>query len=152
MKGRHLVLWRHAEAAPGIPDRARALTELGHQQAAAMGKWLKKRLPSDVRVVSSPAVRAYETAAHYGTDYEIDERLAPGATADQVLTAVAWPSAGAVIAVGHQPTFGEIVSQLLHRPDPNFSIRKGAIVWFVERIRDGRNEIVLRAVISPDML
>jgi len=37
-----LILWRHAEAEPGEPDDARALTGKGHKQAWKMAEWLDR--------------------------------------------------------------------------------------------------------------
>ena len=34
----------------------------------------------------------------------------------------------------------------------DFSVRKGAILWFVSREREGRRETVLKSVIDPDSL
>ncbi|HKO88718.1 MAG TPA: histidine phosphatase family protein, partial [Burkholderiales bacterium] len=43
-----LILWRHAEAAEGIPDSQRSLTVRGLVQAQKMATWLNERLPEDV--------------------------------------------------------------------------------------------------------
>ncbi len=57
-----LILWRHAEAAPGDPDSARPLTDQGREQAALVARFLAPRLPRELRLVVSPARRAQETA------------------------------------------------------------------------------------------
>ena len=46
-----LLLWRHAEAAPGEPDLARPLTERGRRQAERMARFLAPRLPRELRIV-----------------------------------------------------------------------------------------------------
>jgi phosphohistidine phosphatase SixA len=66
-------------------------------------------------VLASPLLRARETAAAIakaaGVELRVDERLAPGATADDLLAAV--DGAGAtVVAVGHQPDCSEIAAAL----------------------------------------
>ena len=85
-----LFLVRHAEAAPGHPDELRPLTAAGREQARAVGERLATAAP-DV-VLSSPLLRARETAAAIaratGAELRIDERLAPGATFDDLLAAV----------------------------------------------------------------
>ena len=66
-------------------------------------------------VFTSPLLRARETGAAIakaaGVDLRVDERLAPGATAEDVLAAV--EGAGAtVVVVGHQPDCSEIALAL----------------------------------------
>ena len=66
-------------------------------------------------VLTSPLLRARETAAAIakaaGAELRIDERLAPGASADDLLAAL--DGAGdTVVAVGHQPDCSEIAAAL----------------------------------------
>ena len=109
-----LILWRHAEAEEGLPDLARELTGRGRKQASRMADWLTPRLPPDVRILASPAVRTRQTAQALGREVEIDESLAPGASAEAVLAAAGWPDAvHPVLIVGHQPTLGRVAARLL---------------------------------------
>ncbi|HEY3920867.1 MAG TPA: histidine phosphatase family protein [Gaiellaceae bacterium] len=104
-----LFLVRHAEAAPGDPDELRPLTAAGRDAA----RELAERLAAEQleAVVSSPLLRARETAVAIaeasGIEPETDDRLAPGATADDVRGVVAGKGA-TVVAVGHQPDCSEI--------------------------------------------
>ena len=108
-----LILVRHAEAANGRPDALRPLTDTGRRAAAKLGRRLAEEAPD--AVVSSPLVRARETAAAIagaaGIEAEEDARLAPGATAEGVRALVA-ERGGTVVAVGHQPDCSEIVLEL----------------------------------------
>lgn len=108
-----LILVRHAEAANGRPDALRPLTDTGRRAAAKLGRRLVEEAPD--AVVSSPLVRARETAAAIagatGIEAEEDARLAPGATAEGVRALVA-ERGGTVVAVGHQPDCSEIVLEL----------------------------------------
>jgi len=111
-----LILVRHAEAAPGEPDDLRPLTAEGRQTARGLGARLAGAHPD--AVVSSPLLRARETAQPIaeaaGVGAEVDERLAPGATVDDVRAVVA--SRGAtVVAVGHQPDCSTIALELSGR-------------------------------------
>ena len=111
-----LFVVRHAEAAPGEPDHLRPLTSAGRKAAAALGK----RLASEGidAVVSSPLLRARQTAeaiaAAAGTEAELDDRLAPGATADDLRAALNGRGA-TVVTVGHQPDCSAIVLELTGR-------------------------------------
>jgi phosphohistidine phosphatase SixA len=111
-----LFLVRHAEAEPGEPDELRPLTADGQAAARALAEHLSAE--SIDTVVSSPLVRARETAAAIaraaGLEVETDERLAPGATAETLRAAVAGRGE-AVVAVGHNPDCPEIVLELTGR-------------------------------------
>lgn len=147
-----LILWRHAEAEDGIPDIDRELTAKGRRQANHMAAWLKPRLPDDIRILVSPARRTQQTAAALGLDFSTLEAVAPGASPYEVLEAAGWPNGGQnVLIVGHQPTLGEVASRLLQSAMPSQSIKKGAVWWFTARHGDAR-DIVLRAMLSPDIM
>jgi phosphohistidine phosphatase len=118
-----LYLVRHAEAAPGDPDELRTLTPEGREQARALGEQLREKRASPSVVLTSPLLRARETggelARALGIDSEPDERLAPGATVDEVRDAVEGRG-DQVIVVGHQPDCGEIAAALTGGPEPRF--------------------------------
>jgi phosphohistidine phosphatase len=118
-----LYVVRHAEAAPGEPDELRRLTSAGRRQASALGAQLARDGVRLDALLSSPLLRARETAAAIGkaldVAVEIDDRLAPGASPDSVRLAVAGRG-DAVAIVGHQPDCGEIVAALSGRPAPAF--------------------------------
>jgi phosphohistidine phosphatase len=115
-----LLIVRHAEAAPGSPDELRTLTPAGREQARELGRRLRGQGLEADAVVSSPLLRARETAQalHLG-EVEIDERLAPGATAADIADAAAGRGA-TVVLVGHQPDCGQAVAALTGAPEPAF--------------------------------
>jgi phosphohistidine phosphatase len=148
-----LILWRHAEAEDGLPDAGRKLTKRGQRQAEDMAAWLKGRLPKKIAVVASPATRTQETAAALGLPVSTERRLGVGASAADVLGAVGWPERGeTVIVVGHQPTLGRVAALLLTGKEAEWSVRKGAVWWLSIRQREGGQQVVLRAVVAPDLL
>lgn len=148
-----LILWRHAEAVDGLPDLSRKLTPKGLKQASEMADWLRPRLPKQIRLVVSPAERAIQTASALSDDFEIVRQIAPGAPATAVLAAAGWPeNKGVVVIVGHQPALGLVASALIAGEPMPWSIRKGAIWWLSHRARGERPQVVLRAVIAPDLL
>jgi phosphohistidine phosphatase len=149
----NLILWRHAEAEDATPDINRRLTEKGRRQARLMADWLKSRLPEDLRILVSPAVRTRQTADALNMDYTIVDEIAPGADATELLAATDWPTAeGSVLVVGHQPTLGLAVSILLSGEETPLSIKKGAVFWITHRDRDESAQNVLKVVMSPEML
>lgn len=148
-----LILWRHAEAEDGLPDATRKLTDKGVKQAEAMADWLKTKLPKNTRIIVSPSKRTQQTANALGSNYETTIEVGIGASAKSILAAAGWPDAKtAVVVVGHQPTLGEVASLLLSGTPTGRNIRKGTVWWFCHKEKAGATEVILRAVISPDML
>jgi phosphohistidine phosphatase len=117
-----LYLVRHAEAAPTKPDELRPLTPVGREQARALGKQLAADGVHPAIVLTSPLLRAQETGVEIakatGSAVEPDERLAPGASVEDVQAAIAGRG-DQVVVVGHQPDCGQIAAQLTGR-EPRF--------------------------------
>jgi phosphohistidine phosphatase SixA len=111
-----LFLVRHAEAAPGEPDELRPLTPAGRAVARDLGERLATEHVD--AVVSSPLLRARETAEQIARAAsltpEADERLAPGATAEDLKAAIA-DRGDTVVAIGHQPDCSAILLVLSGR-------------------------------------
>ncbi|HXZ96389.1 MAG TPA: histidine phosphatase family protein [Burkholderiales bacterium] len=147
-----LILWRHADAEDGVPDAARVLTGKGAKQAKKMAKWLKSHLPENYRLMVSPAQRAQQTAQALDASYETLKEIGTGASPQGLLAAAGWPDARrTVVVVGHQPTLGRTVALLLCGVETEWSIKKGAI-WWLESRQKYEQRVVVRAVISTDML
>jgi len=148
-----LILWRHAEAVDGLPDLARKLTPKGVKQAKALAQWLSARLPEQTRIIVSPAKRTQQTAAALTDEFEIEHKLAPGAPPTALLAAAGWPGhRGTVVVVGHQPPLGMAAALVIAGKPMPWSIKKGAIWWLSHRVRGEHAQVVLRAMISPDLL
>jgi phosphohistidine phosphatase len=144
-----LILWRHAEAEDGLDDARRILTKRGRKQAERVARWLRPRLEGDWRVLVSPAERTLQTVKPLDRDFEVEEAVGTSATATQLLRAARWPKGENVLVVGHQPTLGQVVAQVLEASGGEFSIRKGALWWLVSR--DG-GEVLVKAVMSPELV
>ena len=143
-----LILWRHADAEEGAPDLARRLTSKGRRQAARIAQWLREQMPPRFDVISSPAVRAKETAEALGVAFETSPLLAPGAPVASVLRAAGWPDReGTVILVGHQPDLGLTASFLISGEERDWHMEKGGLWWL-----GGDKHIFVKAVVSPDLL
>ena len=148
-----LVLWRHAEAEPGVPDMERALTRKGHKQARKMGLWLATQLPEGCKILVSPALRALQTAEGLGRKFKIDAELAPEAQALDVLNAAGWPaSKEAVLVIGHQPTLGQVAALLMTGEEQDWDLRKGCAWWFSQRDPGDTSSIYLKAVMGPELI
>jgi phosphohistidine phosphatase len=158
----NLILWRHADA-ENLPERMldhhpsdlqRQLTERGHKQAALIANWLNDRLDADAVILASPAVRAQQTAMALNRRFDTIRELEPGADTSAVLAAAGWPDgrAATIVVIGHQPTLGRVASLLLAGHEAPWSIKKGGVWWFSNRRRDEEAQVVLRAVVNPDLV
>jgi phosphohistidine phosphatase len=151
-----LILWRHAEAQEwieGCDDMERSLTSRGEKQAARVANWLDRQLPEGARILVSPARRAEQTALALGRKYKLAPELAPGVSVATLLQLVRWPQAkGCVLVVGHQPTLGQTIAQLIGLTATECAVKKGAVWWLRNRQREAFSQTVMVTVQSPEVL
>ena len=116
-----VYLVRHAEAAQLEPDELRPLTPAGRETARDIGKRLAADGVHPDAVLTSPLLRARETgeaiARATGAEAEADERLAPGASLEDLRAAVAGRGER-VVVVGHQPDCGRIAAAVTGTEPP----------------------------------
>jgi phosphohistidine phosphatase len=126
-----LYIVRHAKAEDGEPDELRSLTGEGRESARALGKRLAAEGVRPDAVLTSPLLRARETAAEIGkavgVDPQSDERLSPGATPEDI-RASASGRGETVVVVGHQPDCGRAAAALTGEPEPKFPPAGVAVV------------------------
>ena len=117
-----IFLMRHGMAADGSEwtrDALRPLTDAGRAEIEAAGRGL---LQAGLRfdwILSSPLVRARQTAhavaASQGGDAEVEEMsaLAPGFVAETLLAALGRAHRTRVLLVGHEPDMSHLAARLL---------------------------------------
>lgn len=154
-----LILWRHAEAeespadAQSGSDLERSLTPRGEKQAARMAAWLDRQLPERARILVSPARRCEQTALALGRKYKIRAELGPDAPPSQLLELVQWPvNKLPILVIGHQPTLGQTIAQLLGLQESECAVKKGALWWLRTREREEGLQTVVVTVQSPELL
>lgn len=158
-----LILWRHAEAQdhpdlirgrPGdAEDLARRLTSRGEKQAARMASWLDRQLPEGARIWCSPAQRCEQTVMTLGRKFKISQALAPEGDPQALLEVVQWSTGKSpVVVVGHQPTLGRVVAQLLGLQENDCSVKKGAVWWLRHRERGTSGQTVVVTVQTPELI
>jgi phosphohistidine phosphatase len=106
------VLWllRHADAADGVPDDERPLTDKGQVQADAAGKALL-RLGENIDIcLTSPKLRALQTAERACEPLGVPVRIEPALSGEPFDVQRLTDGMGDVLLVGHDPSF----SLLLH--------------------------------------
>ncbi len=152
----HLV--RHAHAGdPGGwdgDDDLRPLTLKGRRQAERLGGFLVRTGVRPDRLITSPKVRALQTAElvgdALGMDLHIDERLAEGCSLDCLDAVVADADVSAPMVFGHDPDFSMLLSELIG--GGGLEMKKGALATIDVRrpLRPGTGR--LRWLIPPDAL
>ena len=126
-------LWflRHGEAEPhdARPDVDRRLTPRGEVQSRAAGRALVALEVAFQLVLTSPRIRALDTARlacqELGSDFVIDEKLSSEFGIDDALELAA--AAGGdkrVLFVGHDPDFTQVVFDLT---GARIDLKKGGI-------------------------
>jgi phosphohistidine phosphatase len=109
------VIWllRHGEAADGSPDAERPLTKKGNDQARAAGRALKKIGVRPSACLTSPKLRAADTATlaceELGIEPQLEPKLAGGPFDAEALAAGLGDD---VLLVGHDPDFSMAVHSL----------------------------------------
>jgi phosphohistidine phosphatase len=162
-----LVLLRHAIAVnrghPGhTPDAQRPLTAEGLEQAAAVGQGLKRLKLAFDAVLTSPYVRAAQTAQQAaraaGFDGRIEELEALRAEAEPSKTSLAlkpWASSHQLLLVGHEPHLSAWIAQLVAgRIEGMRCIMKkgGAACIEVDRVPPPAGSGTLRWLMTPEQL
>ena len=154
-----LHLLRHADA--GDPegwagdDALRPLSAKGELQAERLGSFLAEIGFQPDAIVSSPKLRARQTAelvgSAIGVGVRLDDRLAEGfdpATVDAILADAGGPNRP--VLVGHDPDFSQVLGWLANAD--GLTMKKGALARVDVRgaVADGRG--TLRWLVPPDLL
>lgn len=114
---RQLILMRHGPAeALAARDEARALTEQGREEVLGVAHWLKDRQVLATGVVSSPYLRARQTAALVASVLGLavlpqDSRLVPSGDAYGLAADLMRPGESA-FCVLHMPLIAALVQAL----------------------------------------
>lgn len=159
-----LFLVRHgaAEEKLGKGDPERALTKEGREEVALVAPVLKAALDEPLKLLSSPYLRAEQTAEVLREKMELDEKIAP---TDALLPESDWSAlrgiletferdgVKAVVAVGHNPSIELMVSRIVAgEDDARISMPKGAVAYLeVDRLH-GRPAGELKWLVTPKAL
>ena len=154
-----LSLLRHADA--GDPyawqgeDAARPLSGKGRRQADRLGAHLA-RVGFEVEVIlTSPKLRALETATLVGEALgikpEVDDRLGSSLSIALLNDLLAGRDPGrSAVLVGHDPDFSELLAELIGIDD--LPLRKGALARLDAPRPLAAGGAILRWLVPPDLL
>lgn len=135
-------------------DDLRPLTSKGRKQAERLGRFLCEHgIHPDV-IVSSPKVRALQTAeivgAELGMTVRNDSRLASDFGKRELWSLLDDLGAREPMLVGHDPDFSQLLGYLIDAA--GLTMRKGALATVDLETRLGDGEGVLRWLLPPELL
>ncbi len=131
-----LLIIRHGTAEPhGHPegDAGRALVEKGREQARKAGRFIRRNGLLPELVLTSPVLRAHQTAEEFCAAAGIDPPvvqawlacgMAPETAAAEL---AAYQSFGCVAIVGHEPDLSDLAGWLLDTGPGRVELKKGAL-------------------------
>src|SRR3569833_1412075 len=121
-----LYLFRHGDAEdapPGKPDSSRALTAKGVERSASVAKMARDAGVSPSLIVSSPYLRAMQTAEAAAKEFEWQgeivqlQSLVPHGTPEAVWSDLRdLHDETAIILAGHEPLMANLAAYLLDAP------------------------------------
>ncbi|MBX3186416.1 MAG: phosphohistidine phosphatase SixA [Labilithrix sp.] len=122
-----LYVMRHGPAEDDSPtgrDADRALTASGRDRVRSVAKALEKEGEAPAVVISSPLVRALQTAEIVAAQtgiaepVEIRREIAPGGDVLSLLVELVGAGRKRVMIVGHEPDLSMLVARLIGRTPP----------------------------------
>jgi phosphohistidine phosphatase len=117
-----------------------------------VGAWLDRQLPSQCRVLSSPATRCVQTAEALGRRFQTVEALNTDSNPQAILDAAGWPNARQpVVIVGHQPLLGQVAALILTGAVHDWKIRKAGVFWLAHKGEADPAPFV-RLAVGPDLV
>lgn len=138
------------------PDAERPLTDKGRKRFRTFTKWLAQEAPPPGRIVTSPLLRAAQTAEilrkAFGLrkiDLVSSEALAPGAEAAALLELAHQPDLETTVMVGHEPDFSRALTELVGGGQFDFGKGFVAAIDFPETIELGAGQ--LRWFVGPKL-
>lgn len=142
------------DAADGL-DSSRALTLPGRERVRVVAKHLAQIDEAPRLIVSSPLVRALQTAEIVATTIgvqspvEANRTLAPRGHAHEFVRECAAQNKKRMLVVGHEPDLSLLVGQLLEHPLP-YGFMKAMVVSI--RVPNEGGPCSLRFVLDPKSL
>jgi phosphohistidine phosphatase len=130
-----LYILRHAEAEPEArTDAERALTSKGRDQAKAMGRFCGEHEIYPALILTSPLVRAQQTAKlvckELGekTKLETAEFLSPGMNPERAFAHLnKFSDPGPLMLVGHEPDLSELIAASIGGVSESIRLRKAGL-------------------------
>jgi phosphohistidine phosphatase len=159
-----IYIIRHADALPlgagGIQcDEDRPLSETGKKQAALVANALKKHGVALDLIVTSPLIRAAQTAAPLRSAFGLSEQqvetrdeLAPGGRPKKLARYLNGLSANSVALVGHQPDLSMYAGWLIGEKGVSLQFAKAGMALVRAEGSAAKGSGVLMWLVTPEWL
>jgi phosphohistidine phosphatase len=154
-----VIIIRHAIAedrAPGVVDDERRLTRRGKRRFRGAARGLARLYPAPAAIVSSPLVRARQTAriaarAWDRMEFTRDAALAGGSVEEVLGLLSRFPADASVALVGHEPQLSGLLAHLVGSKDAaGLAFKKGGVA--VVDLPEGASAGHLTAFLPPSVL
>ncbi len=151
-------LLRHAHAGDAFEwigdDDLRPLTKKGRRQSERLGAFLEAHGVRPDVIVSSPLVRARQTAEivaeALGMTIKTDRRLGTGFGKRELWAVLDETGAREILLVGHDPDFSALLTYLIDAA--GMGMKKGSLATIDLHTKLGDGEGELRWLVPPDLL
>ena len=160
-----IYLIRHSNAVePGTPgyedDSLRPLTEKGRDKMKKIASALKSLDLKPDLIVSSPYIRARQTAEilakvlKYKQELAFSDALVPMGSAENIIGEINEKySVDELVLVGHEPCFSTLISTLsAGNPDLNINIKNGGVCCLSSDDLHTERKAVLEWLLTPKIL
>lgn len=153
-----LYLLRHAHAGDSSkwdgPDSERPLSPKGRRQAERLGSFLAERGFAPDAIVTSPKLRALQTAQlvgdALGIAVSVDDRLAGPLEPDDVGDIAERVGGTSVVLVGHDPDFSDLCAAL--SGTEFLPMRKGTLARIDMALPVAPGGGILRWLVPPELI
>ena len=146
MKEKFVVLLRHGIAEPhgSRPDEERELTHEGRRKVKEIAVNLAEIFPNVDAIISSPLVRAVQTAEPVARAYKMKitmaDELRSGADAETARALIEKTTGKKIICVGHEPNLSELMLLMTRMHcDGEIELKKGGCYGI--RVQNGAAQL-----------
>ncbi len=156
-----LYLLRHGiaeDGRPGRPDAERELTAEGREKTKAVLQMAAKSGVRPSLILSSPYIRARQTAAiaaaelEYKGHVELIESLVPHGTPERVWADVRdYAEHEAILLAGHEPLMSAMAAFFLNAPSLRVEMKKAALIRIDLEVVRAIPHGTLRWMITPGL-
>ncbi len=155
-----LFLLRHGDALDSstLHDDERPLSDLGREQVTTTARFLYSLQPSIDEIISSPLLRARQTAEAIheyfpGARRTVSEYLAPMSNPMQIFGELNRLRAQSVLLAGHEPFMSTAISHVIAgNDDAKLEMRKGSLACIHSANPIGRGSGTLRWIVPFEIM
>jgi len=158
----NLYLIRHGDAVPVggtiTHDSERVLTERGREEAQSVGSMLSRIQPPITLILTSPLVRAVETAQIIAgvlsskPPIRSANFLAPGFRQGTFLNELTALNEENIVAIGHQPDMSNFIAYLIAESSAAIAMATGSVAFLEISQNATEHHARLRWLVTPELI